>query len=78
MRQLNLSRAFGRNARAGRGVRRRETPVRTLKSAFGGLDFRPQGRNFLRSLRSRGGISLAAQPDRDLRTRGLVTRLFGA
>ena len=36
VRALNNFRAFERNAGAGGGVRRRETPARRLKCAFGG------------------------------------------
>ena len=54
MRQLNLSRAFARNAGAGRGVRRRGTPVRTVKSAFGGRNRPKIAKIYARATRAQG------------------------
>ena len=51
VRQLNLSRAFARNAGAGRGVHRRETPV---QSAFGGRNRPKIAKIFARASARRG------------------------
>ena len=72
VRQLNLSRAFARNAGAGRGVRRRETPVRALKSAFGGRNRPKIAKIFARATRAQGrsgGRNTRAQGKKSVRTK---------